>query len=83
MAYNDRGDQSNEISEHEQREFTIADDGRLLENPAAPTISRSEARFQYDYDARNWIKKVVEARGGADRDFLVSSIEERTLAYYD
>ncbi len=83
MAYNDHGDQSSEISEHDQREFTIADDGRLLESPAALTISRSEARFQYDYDARNWIKKVVEARGGADRDFLVSSMEERTLAYYD
>ena len=83
MAYNDHGDQSNEISEHEQREFTIADNGRLLESPAAPRVRRCEARFQYDYDARNWIKKVVEARGGADRDFLVSNIEERTLAYYD
>jgi hypothetical protein len=47
-------------------------------------VRRSEARFHYDYDVRgNWIKKVVEARGGADGDFLVSSIEERTLTYHD
>ena len=82
MAYNDHGDQSEEISEHEQRECTIDDDGRLLESPAGPSVSRSEVRFHYDYNARNWIKKIVEARGGADRDFLVASIEERTLAYY-
>ena len=30
-----------------------------------------------------WIKKVVEARGGADQEFSVSSIEQRTLAYDD
>ena len=47
-------------------------------------MSRSEARFRYDYDVRgNWVKKVVECRSGANQDFHVSSTEERTLAYYD
>jgi len=47
-------------------------------------VSRSEARFHYDYDARgNWIRKVVEGRNGVDEDFAVSIIEERTLAYDD
>jgi hypothetical protein len=40
--------------------------------------------FHYDYDVHgNWIKKVVEARGGADQDFAVFTIEQRTFAYDD
>jgi hypothetical protein len=30
-----------------------------------------------------WIRKTVEARGGADQDFSPSSTEERTLTYFD
>jgi YD repeat-containing protein len=84
MAYNDRGDQIAEISEDERRECAIDDEGRMSEKPAGQGVSRSEARFRYDYDVRgNWIEKVVESRSGADGEFSVSSIERRTLAYYD
>ena len=84
MSYNDHGDQVVEISECRQRDYNIDDVGQLSDNPTRETVSRSEAHFHYDYDARgNWIKKAVHARGGADEDFSVSSVEQRTLAYYD
>jgi hypothetical protein len=84
MVYNDHGDLVEEISEDEQRDFSIDDQGRLSDVPTTASVNRSEARFQYDYDVRgNWIKKVVEARNEAEQDFLVSSIEQRTLAYDD
>jgi hypothetical protein len=84
MAYNSHGDQIEEISEDEQRDFSIDDQGRLSDDPTKASVNRSEARFHYDYDARgNWIRKVVEGRNGADQDFAVSIIEERTLGYDD
>ena len=84
MSYNDHGDQIVEISECEQRDYNIDDQGQLSDSPTRESVSRSEAHFHYDYDVRgNWIKKAVEARGGADEDFSVSSVEQRTLAYYD
>ncbi len=84
MAYNDHGDQIEEISEHEQRDFHIGGPGQLTESPASKRVSRSEARFHYDYDARgNWIRKAVESRSGTDQDFSVSGIDLRTLDYYD
>jgi hypothetical protein len=82
MAYNDRGDQIEEISEFDQREYSIDDDGRLTSSPTEPSVRRSEARFLYEYDVRgNWIKKVVEARSRPDQDFSPASIEQRTLTY--
>jgi YD repeat-containing protein len=84
MAYNNLGDQIEEISEDEHRDYSIDDQGRLSDSPTKESVSRSEARFHYEYDGRgNWIKKTVEGRGGADQDFSVSTIEQRTLAYYD
>jgi hypothetical protein len=84
MAYNDRGDLIEEISEDQQRDYSIDDQGRLSDSPIQESQSRSEGRFRYDYDARdNWIKKIVDARGGTDQDFSTSSIELRTLAYDD
>jgi hypothetical protein len=84
MAYNNLGDQIEEISEDEHRDYNIDDQGRLSDSPTRESVSRSEARFHYEYDGRgNWIKKTVESRGGADQDFSVSTIEQRTLAYYD
>ena len=46
MAYNENGDLSEETFEHEQREYTIDDHGRLVEGPAGASVSRSEARFR-------------------------------------
>jgi YD repeat-containing protein len=84
MAYNDHGDRIEEISEDEHRDYSTDGEGRLSDSHTKESVSRSEARFHYDYDVRgNWIKKVVEGRGGADQDFSVSSIEQRTLAYDD
>lgn len=84
VTYNDNGDQIQEVCEHEGRDYSIDDEGRLNDTPARETISRSEARFHYDYDARgNWVLKTIESRGQADQDFTVSSVERRTITYFD
>jgi hypothetical protein len=84
VAYNDHGDQIEEVFEHEAREYGMDEQGRLSDSPTKESVTRSEARFRYDYDARgNWVEKVIEGRSGADQDFTVSSIERRTLAYYE
>lgn len=83
VAYNDHGDQIEEVSECETREYAIDDQGRLSDSSTKESVTRSEARFRYNYDTRgNWVEKVIEGRGGMDQDFAVSSIERRLLAYY-
>jgi len=84
MAYNDHGDLIRELSEGQQRDYDLDDQGRLSESPTAQGTSRSEARFHYDYDGRgNWILKRVEGRSTSDQEFAVSSVDRRTLVYYD
>ena len=84
MKYNDHGDRVEEMSEHHHREYNVDDQGRSLDSLASESVSRSEARFHYDYDVRgNWIRMVVEGRSGPEQEFSVSSIEQRTLVYYD
>jgi len=40
--------------------------------------------MKYDYDAHgNWTRKTIEKRQRVDQPFVVSSIEQRTLTYYD
>jgi len=81
-SYNAQGDPTGQISEHDSREFSLADDGGF--HPTNGRVGRSEVRFFYEYDERgNWVKKVVEARSEADQTFRICSVERRTLAYYD
>jgi hypothetical protein len=55
--------------EQESRDYNIDDEGRLSDSPTKESVSRSEARFHYEYDAlSNWVNKAVESRPGADRD---------------
>jgi len=83
VAYNDHGDQSEEVFEHETRGYRIDEQGRLSERPTKESVRRSEARFRYNYDTHgNWVEKVIEGRGGVDQEFTLSSIERRMLAYY-
>ena len=82
-VYNDHGDPIEENFEHESRDYTIDDEGRLSDSPTKETVSRSEARFRYEYDAHgNWVTKAVESRPGADLEFTLSSDERRTLVYF-
>jgi hypothetical protein len=84
VTYNDRGDPIQEIHEHVGRDFGIDDEGRLSAAPTRESVSRSEARFRYDYDGHgNWVLKTVESRGGTDRDFTLSSVERRSITYFD
>jgi len=82
MAYNDRGDQTEVITEDEHRGFGFGDGGEMIETEHR--TSRSEARFRYVYDERgNWIEKVVEWRQRTEEDFSVSAVERRTITYYE
>jgi YD repeat-containing protein len=84
MAYNEHGDRVEERSESEHRQMNIDDEGRLTDDPAGPTTSLSEARFEYEYDERgNWLRKTVRGRNAADGDFAVTSTEQRAIAYFD
>jgi YD repeat-containing protein len=83
MTYNDHGDRIEEVCEDEAREYSVDDEGHLSESPATTRVSRSEARFRYDYDAHgNWVTKTVEHRSDTGQDFTVSSTELRTISYF-
>jgi len=84
VAYNDHGDQIEEVFEHDEQDYSIDDEGRLSDAPTRERVSLSEARFRYDYDAHgNWVMKTVESRGGTDQDFTLSSVGRRTVRYFE
>ena len=56
----------------------------LADAPTRRSVSRSEARFRYGYDAHaNWVMKTVESRGGTDQDLTLSSVERRRIGYFE
>jgi hypothetical protein len=84
MTYNEHGDQIGEVNEHDGRDYTLDEEGRILDSPTREIAARSEARFHYDYDARgNWVMKTVESRSGTGKDFTVSTVERRTIRYFE
>jgi hypothetical protein len=84
MTYNEHGDQIGEVNEHEGRDYNLDEEGRISDSPTQEIATRSEVRFHYDYDTRgNWVMKTVESRGGTDDDFTVSTVERRTIGYFD
>ena len=83
-VYNEHGDEVAEISENRHREYGVDEQGQLLPVPGSERVTRSEARFHYEYDEYgNWITKKVENRGTAEQDFSTSSIERRTIEYLE
>lgn len=84
VTYNHHGDQIEEISEHEHRTYGIDGDGQLTDDTAGKSVSRSEARFRYEYDEYgNWLMKTIESRSDVEQEFTVCSIERRTIDYFD
>ena len=84
VAYNDHGDQSEEVFESEKQDYNIDDQGRLSDAPTRQSVSRSEARFRYEYDANgNWVRKTVGSRAANDQEFILSSVERRTVGYFE
>ena len=84
VIHNDYGDPIREITEHEQREYGMDDEGHFSPAPTKETVHRSEARFLYEYDASgNWVVKIVEGRGGDNQEFTRSSMERRTITYFE
>jgi hypothetical protein len=82
-SFNQHGDELAETSEHHSQNYEIDDEGQLSPVPATESVSYSEARFQYEYDEHgNWITKTVKTRSAVDGEFSISSIEKRTISYF-
>lgn len=83
FSYNEHGDQIGSISEEKHSEAAIDDEGEVV-NLTAEKVEWSESRMLYEYDAHgNWILKTVEWRGSTDEPFRVSTVEKRTITYFD
>jgi len=68
VSYNKNGDPAEEAFVHEEREYGIDHLGEPSETPTRERVSRSEARFRYEYDAHdNWVVKTVESRAAQAR----------------
>jgi hypothetical protein len=84
VAYNELGDPVEDNLVHVSRELTVDENGRLSETPNNETMTRTQTRFRYEYDARgNWLTRIVESRAAADACFTVWSTERRVLEYFD
>ncbi|MGA7411964.1 MAG: hypothetical protein WBW33_15910 [Bryobacteraceae bacterium] len=84
MTYNEHGDQIGEFNEHQGRDYNLDEEGLISDSPTQEIATRSEARFHYDYDTRgNWVMKTVRSRGRTGDDFTVSTVERRTIGYFD
>jgi hypothetical protein len=84
VFYNQNGDPVEELFEHVEREYGIDDEGKLSDAPTNERASRSEARFQYDYDGHsNWVTKSVESRSGSAQDFTMCNLERRVIGYFE
>jgi YD repeat-containing protein len=83
VTYNEHGDPLVEVHEHEERDYAIDEEGRIADSPTQANVSRSEARFRYDYDAQgNWVSKTVEGRPGSEDQFSLSAVERRIITYF-
>ncbi|HYZ87105.1 MAG TPA: hypothetical protein VE621_22000 [Bryobacteraceae bacterium] len=84
VTYNEYGDPAVSFFENETRDYAIDDEGRIADSPTRQDVSRSEARFRYDYDSQgNWVSKTVEGRPTREGEFSLSSVERRTITYFD
>jgi hypothetical protein len=84
MAYNEHGDLVEETRVGQHSEYTFDHEGKWSEVAGKDGATASEARFLYEYDGRgNWTSKTVEARSRSNQDFSVSSIEKRTITYFE
>jgi hypothetical protein len=83
VIFNEYGDSLVEVYEHEEREFGIDEEGRIADHPSRENVSRSEARFRYEYDSQgNWLSKTVESRSSSEDELSLSAVERRTIAYF-
>ena len=83
IAYNEHDDPAAEIELDEQRDFQMNDKGELSAATDKETVSRSEVRFDCEYDRHgNWTAKTTTARSGSDQDFTGSTAERRVIEYH-
>jgi YD repeat-containing protein len=83
VIFNENDDPLIEVYEHEERDYGIDEAGRIADNPSRENVSRSEARFRYEYDSEgNWLSKTVESRSGSADRFSLSAVERRSITYF-
>jgi hypothetical protein len=84
MAYNEAGDLIENVSEHQERAYNVDEVGQLSDTPTQEHVSRTEARFHYEYGAHgNWRKKTGEGRAGVEQNFTVFSVEQHIISYFE
>ena len=82
MTYNEYGDIVEQVTENESREYSLGAEESAVQ-PEKRSVSRSEARFHYEYDAQgNWTVKTVKNRA-EDLDFTVCSVDRRSIDYFE
>jgi hypothetical protein len=83
VTFNEYGDPLIEVHEHEERDYRIDEEGRISDSPSRENVSRSEARFWYEYDSQgNWVSKTVESRSRSEDELSLSAVERRTITYF-
>jgi YD repeat-containing protein len=80
--HNEHGDVAEQSQVSTNREMRVGEDGQT---EATPDVTRThDTRFSYEYDeSGNWTSRVVSARITADGVFAPSTIERRTIEYYE
>jgi YD repeat-containing protein len=68
--------------EESHREVAVDDEGNLI--TSNESSDESWQRYEYRYDDRgNFIERIVSSSVAPDRDFHRSSVERRTITYFD
>jgi hypothetical protein len=90
IHYNDHGDVIDEVmvrtpNPEMRMEFSLDADGNMIPKgpPRDDTPTRSEGRYEYEYDAQgNWTKKTTAWRSEPIQEFKESTIVQRMITYY-
>jgi len=81
-SYDEHDNIVEEHYEEATREVGLGRGGRL--NTSNETTSETWNRHEYTYDDRgNWIEKVNLQRASSEREFRRTSIQRRTITYYE
>ncbi len=84
FEYDDLGNQVHSVRELESHEFSLEVPGGLVQGSEKTKRMWSEACTAYDYNSHgDWVCKTVRGRSGPDQEFTPSSIEDRTIEYFE
>jgi hypothetical protein len=83
FEYDDHDDPIAEISGSRNRRVDVDGDGVVRTTEEEPRVQQHN-RYDYQFDSRgNWTERVGSYRAGSQAEFQRSSIDRRTITYYD